>query len=62
MKNETWELVHTTKHEKIISNMWVFIVKLEPNKSLKSYKSTMVVKGFHYTEWIHYIEIFRLCS
>lgn len=44
MKNGTWELVQSHKHGKVISNMFVFVVRLKHDRALERYKSKLVAR------------------
>lgn len=47
IRNVTWELLLPLPNRKVIGNKWVFVVKLNPDRTLERCKSRLVAKGFH---------------
>lgn len=57
--NDTWEIFESPNDANIITNKWVYIVKLLPNKFLDKYKDWVVAKGYNQTTGIDYSKIFN---
>ena len=57
--NETWSLVRTPTYSDVISNKWVYKLKLGPSGQFDKYKAHYVVKNFNQVERLHYFETFK---
>ena len=58
-KNKTYELVELPKGKKALKNKWVFKLKKDSEKLVKS-KARLEVKGFSQKHWVDFDEIFSL--
>ena len=57
-KNETWDLVPSSNHQKAIGCRWIFKVKHNTNGTVNRYKARLVTKGYAQTHSVDYKETF----
>lgn len=57
MKNNTWDLTELPKHQKAISNKWVFAVK-KNGSEIERFKARLVAKGCSQKYGVNYTETF----
>lgn len=58
IKNNTWSLVHRTKHEKTIGSRIVLRNKMKPDGSLDKRKARLVAQGFSQRPGVHFSDTF----
>lgn len=58
LENDTWELIKRPKDKKILTNKWVFKVKMNKDGSMDKYKARLVARGFEQEAGIDYEEVF----
>ena len=59
-KNETWELVLSSRHQKAIGCQWIYKVKHNVDGTVNRYKALLVAKGYAPTHRVEYEETFAL--
>ena len=57
-KNETWDLVPSSPHQKAIWCLWIFKVKHNTDDTFNQYKARLVAKGDGQTHEVDYEETF----
>lgn len=57
-ENKTWILVPRPKNKKVLSNRWVFKIKLTQDGQIEEYKARLVARGHIQEEGIDYEEVF----
>lgn len=57
-ENKTWILVPRPKNKKVLSNRWVFKIKLTQDGQIEKYKARLVARGHIQEEGIDYEEVF----
>ena len=57
-KNETWDLVPSSHHQKTITCRWIFKVKHNADDTVNQYKARLVAKGYAKTHGVKYEETF----
>ncbi|RVW21205.1 Retrovirus-related Pol polyprotein from transposon RE1 [Vitis vinifera] len=57
-KNDTWELVDSPQHRKVIGVKWVYRTKLNADGSVNKYKARLVVKGYSQVFGVDFSETF----
>lgn len=60
VNNSMWVLVPPLTHGKGVGNIWIFLVKLKPDRTLKKYKNRVIAKGYTQIEGIDYMQNFSL--
>ena len=61
-KNETWDLVPSSHHQKAIGCRWIFKVKDNASGTVNRYKAWLVTKGYAQTHNVDYEETFALVA
>ena len=57
-KNETWDLIPSSPHQKVIGCGWIFIVKYNVDGFVNHFKARLIVKGYAQTHRVNYEKIF----
>ena len=57
-KNETWDLVPSSPHQKAINCRWIFKVKYNVDGFVNRYKPRLIAKGYAQTQGVDYEETF----
>ena len=57
-KNETWDLVPPSHHQKAIGCRWIFKMKHSADDTVNPYKARLVAKGYAQTHCVDYEETF----
>lgn len=52
--NQTWDIVPSSPHQKVVGCKWVFKIKRNSHGSIAQYKARLVTKGFHQSTDIDY--------
>ena len=61
-KNETWDLVHHSPHNKKIACRWIYQVKYNVDNFVNRYKSRLIAKGYAERHGVDYEETFVLVA
>ena len=61
-KNETWDLVPSSHHQKAIGCRWIFKVKHNADDIVNRYKARLVAKGYAQRHGVDYEEAFALVA
>ena len=57
-KNETWDLVPSSPHQKVIRCRWIFKVKHTADNTVNQYKAQLFAKGYAQTHGVDYENTF----
>ena len=57
-KNETWDLIPSSPHQKAIGCRWIFKVKHNADDTINRFKAWLVAKGYAQTHGTDYEETF----
>ncbi|GAA0182533.1 hypothetical protein LIER_42302 [Lithospermum erythrorhizon] len=57
-KNQTFTLVKQKEEYKVLRNIWIYKLKIDPSTNVPRYKVRLVVKGFAQRQGIAFEEIF----